>query len=102
MKNCSGRRQERSPVEVEKSCRSPQVPEGVQCLMALDGAEVTAAEGAALERACVIFDGNDEASVAAARAQWKALTAAGLAAQYWSEESGRWQKKAETAGRDPA
>ena len=78
------------------------VPEGVQCLMALDGAEVTAAEGAALERACVIFDGNDEASVAAARAQWKALTAAGLAAQYWSEESGRWQKKAETAGRDPA
>ena len=34
-------------------------------------------------------------TVEAARGQWKALTGAGLSAQYWSEESGRWQKKAE-------
>ncbi len=72
------------------------VPDGVQCLMALDGADVSAAEVAALERACVIFDGNDDGAVAAARVQWKVLTGAGLAAEYWSEESGRWQKKAES------
>ncbi|MCW8843703.1 MAG: DNA polymerase III subunit chi, partial [Rhodobacteraceae bacterium] len=31
------------------------------------------------------------------RGQWKSLTDAGCAAQYWSEESGRWEKKAEKA-----
>ena len=30
-----------------------------------------------------------------ARVQWKTLTDAGCSAQYWSEESGRWEKKAE-------
>ena len=49
----------------------------------------------ALERVCVIFDGNDPAALDIARGQWKALTDAGCAAQYWSEESGRWEKKAE-------
>lgn len=65
------------------------------CLMAVDGADVTAAEAAALTRVCILFDGNDEAAVAHARGQWRALTDAGVAAQYWSEESGRWQKKGE-------
>ncbi|MEO0866035.1 MAG: DNA polymerase III subunit chi, partial [Pseudomonadota bacterium] len=27
---------------------------------------------------------------------WKTLKDAGASAQYWSEESGRWEKKAET------
>ena len=40
-------------------------------------------------------DGNDPAALDIARGQWKALTDAGCAAQYWSEESGRWEKKAE-------
>jgi len=56
---------------------------------------VSAEEVQALERVCILFDGRDEAALQAARSQWKALTAAGCAAQYWSEESGRWQKKAE-------
>ena len=43
----------------------------------------------------MIFDGNDPDALQAARAQWKALTDAGCAAQYWSEETGRWEKKAE-------
>ena len=47
------------------------------------------------ERVSVIFDGNDPEAVNQARAQWKALTDAGCAAQYWSEESERWEKKAE-------
>lgn len=66
------------------------------CLMTIDGAEVTAGEVQALERVCVLFDGNDPQAVDTARGQWKALTGAGCAAQYWSEESGRWEKKAES------
>lgn len=65
------------------------------CLMTIDGADVTAEEVQHLERVCILFDGNDDASVQTARGQWKALTDAGCAAQYWSEESGRWEKKAE-------
>lgn len=63
------------------------------CLMALDGAEVRSDECGGLERACVIFDGGDGAAVAHARSQWKALTGAGVTAEYWSEESGRWERK---------
>ena len=74
------------------------VPNGAQCLMAVDGAEVEAADCAALARVCVLFDGNDEGAVDHARGQWKALTGAGVSAQYWSEESGRWAKKAESGG----
>ena len=70
-------------------------PNGAVCVMAVDGATVTAAEVQAMERACILFDGNDEAALSAARAQWKALTGAGCAAQYWSETSGKWEKKAE-------
>lgn len=65
------------------------------CLMAVDGADVAADEVQRLQRVCVIFDGNDGAALQVARGQWKALTDAGCAAQYWSEESGRWEMKAE-------
>ena len=65
------------------------------CVMAVDGAPVEADEVAELERVCILFDGNDEQAVQHARGQWKALTAAGCSAQYWSEASGRWEKKAE-------
>ncbi len=74
---------------------APDMPNAAACLMAVDGADVTAEEAAALTRVCILFDGNDDAAVAHARSQWAALTGAGVAAQYWSEESGRWQKKAE-------
>ncbi len=68
---------------------------GARALMLVDGAAVTDAEIAAMERVWVFFDGNDEAAVADARAQWLTLTRAGHAAQYWGEEGGRWQMKAE-------
>ncbi|WP_420023905.1 DNA polymerase III subunit chi [Cereibacter azotoformans] len=68
---------------------------GAQALMLLDGAETDAAEAAPLERVWILFDGLDEGQLVHARGQWKALTGAGLKAQYWSEESGRWEKKAE-------
>ncbi len=70
-------------------------PNGAVCVMTVDGAEVTAQEVQALERVCILFDGNDTVAVQTARGQWKALTGAGCAAQYWSEDTGRWEKKAE-------
>ncbi|GHF69778.1 DNA polymerase III subunit chi [Seohaeicola zhoushanensis] len=72
-----------------------QAANGPACLMAVDGADVAPDEVARMERVCILFDGNDEAALNRARTQWKALTDAGCAAQYWSEESGRWEKKAE-------
>ena len=65
------------------------------CVMAVDGAAVSAEEVQALQRVCILFDGTDPEAVQHARTQWKSLTDAGCSAQYWSEESGRWEKKAE-------
>lgn len=68
------------------------------CVMAIEGAALSAEEVGALERACVLFDGNDESATEFARGQWKALTDAGVAAQYWSQASGRWEMKAQAGG----
>lgn len=70
-------------------------PNGATCVMAVDGAQVAAEEVEALDRVCILFDGTDPEAVQHARGQWKALTGAGCSAQYWSEEAGRWEKKAE-------
>ncbi|QPM89552.1 DNA polymerase III subunit chi [Pseudooceanicola algae] len=70
-----------------------------QCLMSIDGADLDPSEIAAMARCCIFFDGQDPQATAQARTQWKALTAAGCAVIYWSEESGRWEKKAETGTR---
>ncbi|WP_299637262.1 DNA polymerase III subunit chi [uncultured Ruegeria sp.] len=74
---------------------SAEVKNDADCVMAVDGAPVEPEEVSALERVCILFDGNDDMAVQHARGQWKTLTSAGCAAQYWSEESGRWEKKAE-------
>lgn len=65
------------------------------CLVAVDGAEVAPDEIAAMQRTMILFDGNDPAALDAARDQWRRLSAAGVAATYWSQESGRWEMKAE-------
>jgi DNA polymerase III subunit chi len=70
---------------------------GAKVLALIDGAGATDAEIASMERVWVMFDGNDPDRLQAARLQWKAMTAAGHSAQYWSEEGGRWEKKAESA-----
>ncbi|MCW1933549.1 DNA polymerase III subunit chi [Pararhodobacter zhoushanensis] len=70
------------------------LPNTPGCLVTLDGAEVAAREAAAVERLCVVFDGTDEDAVVRARAQWRSLTGAGVEAEYWSRESGRWECKA--------
>jgi DNA polymerase III subunit chi len=66
------------------------------CLVSVDGADVTPEEVGAMERVMVLFDGNDPAAVQVARDQWRALTGAGCKAKYWSQETGRWQMKAES------
>ncbi|MEM9786170.1 MAG: DNA polymerase III subunit chi [Pseudomonadota bacterium] len=69
--------------------------DGFACLMSVAGADVSADEVGALARTCILFDGYDGDALQQARGQWKALTDAGCAAQYWAQESGRWTKKAE-------
>ena len=73
------------------------VANAAQGVFLIDGADVSADEARGMERVWLIFDGSNPDAVQAARGQWKALTGAGIPAQYWSEESGRWEKKAESA-----
>lgn len=68
---------------------------GATCLVSVDGAEVAPGEVSALERVMILFDGNDPEAVEHARGQWRALTQGGCKAKYWSQESGRWEMKAE-------
>jgi DNA polymerase III subunit chi len=59
----------------------------------VDGAPLGAIDG--LERAVIIFDGNDEEAVVAARENWKQLRNAGHEVSYWQQdEHGRWQNRA--------
>jgi DNA polymerase-3 subunit chi len=69
-------------------------PNGARVLMLVDGARATVDEIGGFERCCLIFDGNDLRAVETARADWRAVTAAGLAAIYWAQEHGRWVQKA--------
>jgi len=73
----------------------PEAGNAPDCVMSVDGASVTSEEVDTLQRVCVLFDGTDPEAVQRARGQWKELTDAGCSAQYWSQESGRWEKKAE-------
>lgn len=75
---------------------SAEAPNGARCVFSIHGAEISADEVAAMDRVCILFDGNDNIALNTARKQWKMLKDAGAAAQYWSEDSGRWEKKAET------
>jgi DNA polymerase-3 subunit chi len=69
-------------------------PNAADVRFLIDGAAVPAdAEGYA--RIVLVFDGEDEAAVAAARAAWSEAKAKGLAATYWQPDAqGRWVKQA--------
>ena len=59
----------------------------------VDGAEPPEIEG--YERAVFMFDGHDEAQLAAARGHWKTMKAAGHAVTYWQQgPDRRWERKA--------
>jgi len=81
------------PVLLTLEDSAPNKPD---CVMAVHGAEVSASEVAAMQRVCVLFDGHDPVALDQARGQWKRLKTEGASAQYWSEESGRWEMKAQT------
>lgn len=50
---------------------------------------------AGYQRIALMFDGEDETQLAAARADWKQVKAAGHDAVYWRQnENGRWEKAA--------
>lgn len=69
---------------------------GACAVLLLGTLPVDPAEARAMERVWLLFEDADAAQVAAARVQWKAVTAAGLPAQYWADASGKWEKKAES------
>lgn len=71
------------------------ITNAARALFLLAGAEAQQAEAATLDRIWLIFDGADPAAVGSARTQWTRMTGWGLAAQYWSDETGAWVKKTE-------
>jgi DNA polymerase-3 subunit chi len=66
-------------------------PNGARFLFLLDGAESTHLAG--YERVFDLFDGRDEAAVAAARRRWMAARVAGHGLAYWQQTAQGWQKK---------
>ena len=68
-----------------------EAPNGARFLFRLDGAE---ADPAAFDRVFDLFDGGDEAAVAAARRRWTSAKAAGHQVTYWQQGERGWQKKA--------
>ncbi|MBR0671930.1 DNA polymerase III subunit chi [Neoroseomonas soli] len=65
---------------------------GARFLFLVDGAD--SARLAEYDRVLDLFDGGDEAAVAAARRRWVAAKAAGHALAYWQQGPGGWEKKA--------
>jgi DNA polymerase-3 subunit chi len=81
---------ERQPVLLTSAMAPANKP---QILFLLDDAEPGPLEG--VTRACVMFDGREEASLKAARARWKAMKAKGANIAYWAQDAaGKWEKKA--------
>ena len=70
-----------------------------ECLLATHGAGIEPSEVEGLARAMLVFDGRDVDALGRARQMWKDMTAAGVEAQYWSEETGKWALKA-SSGRE--
>lgn len=68
------------------------------CVVSMDGAEVAPDEVGEAARVMILFDGNDDGAVERAREQWRTMTGAKVVAKYWSQETGRWQLKAESGG----
>ena len=68
-----------------------------EILFLTDQAKTDPTEVAKFTRVCLIFDGMDSEELNSARIEWKKLSQAGIPAQYWAQDDGRWIKKAETA-----
>ena len=72
-------------------------PNQADMLVLLDGVGTAHLDGFA--RCALMFDGNDESAVAAARARWAEWKAKGLALAYHQQtEQGGWEEKASVPG----
>jgi DNA polymerase-3 subunit chi len=71
-------------------------PNGAQARFLVHGADTTAlTPDGEYERVLILFDGNDDDQLQAARANWKRLKEAGFGVSYWQQsEAGGWDKKA--------
>jgi DNA polymerase-3 subunit chi len=67
-------------------------PNAAEILFLTDGAQ--SALMGDYQRICEIFDGNDEAAVATARARWKDYKAAGHELSYWQQGDRGWTNMA--------
>jgi DNA polymerase III subunit chi len=67
-------------------------PNGARFLFLVDGAESARLDR--FDRVLDLFDGSDDAAVAAARRRWAATKAAGHALSYWQQGPRGWEKKA--------
>jgi DNA polymerase-3 subunit chi len=69
-------------------------PNGSNVRFLIEGAPMPA-DAEAYQRIVLVFDGDDEDAVAAARSAWTDAKAKGFEATYWQpDEQGRWVKKA--------
>jgi len=69
-------------------------PNAASVRFLIDGAPLPA-DAQAYQRIVLLFDGEDEEAVAAARAQWTAVKEEGFDVTYWQPDAaGRWVKKA--------
>ena len=67
-------------------------PNGATVRFLIDGTAVPA-DAQSYQRIVLLFDGEDEDAVAAARAGWQEAKAAGHEATYWQpDEQGRWKR----------
>ena len=69
-------------------------PNGAAVRFLVDGVPMPTDAGV-YDRVVLLFDGEDEEAVAAARVRWGEAKAQGFAVTYWQpDEQGRWVKKA--------
>jgi DNA polymerase-3 subunit chi len=69
-------------------------PNAANVRFLIDGAPMPA-DAAAYQRIVLLFDGEDEEALAAARGQWADAKTSGFEVTYWqADEHGRWEKKA--------
>ena len=67
---------------------------GANVRFLIDGAAVPE-DAASYQRIVLLFDGEDEDAVAAARARWSDAKEKGFEVTYWQpDENGRWKQRA--------
>jgi len=77
------------PIWITQGEDAPNKPE---VLFLTDGA--SREDVAGFTRVCELFDGHDDAAVAAARSHWKTYKNAGHTLSYWQQEERGWTKTA--------